>query len=86
VLDKVGNESRFILITSAASVEGLNTADDASSTELDGLKIAVSKTEKVKCVRCWHHTADVGTIAGHEEICGRCVENIEGEGETREFA
>ncbi|WP_372378698.1 zinc finger domain-containing protein [Vibrio natriegens] len=43
-------------------------------------------TESEKCDRCWHHTPDVGTIAGHEKICGRCVSNVEGEGEVRKFA
>ena len=39
-----------------------------------------------KCARCWHVREDVGTVAGHETICGRCVENIETDGETRHFA
>ncbi|MDN4705321.1 zinc finger domain-containing protein [Vibrio parahaemolyticus] len=43
-------------------------------------------TEAEKCDRCWHHTPDVGTIAGHEKICGRCVSNVDGEGEVRKFA
>ena len=30
--------------------------------------------------------ADVGSIAGHETICSRCVINIDGEGEKRNYA
>ncbi|MEO7149511.1 MAG: zinc finger domain-containing protein, partial [Rhodanobacteraceae bacterium] len=38
-----------------------------------------------KCVRCWHHRADVGTHAEHPELCGRCIENVDGGGETRRW-
>jgi isoleucyl-tRNA synthetase len=40
-------------------------------------------TTKAKCVRCWHHRADVGAHAAHPQLCGRCVSNIEGPGEDR---
>jgi isoleucyl-tRNA synthetase len=36
-------------------------------------------------VRCWHYRADVGRHAAHPELCGRCVENVEGGGEDRRF-
>ncbi|MFS1703674.1 zinc finger domain-containing protein, partial [Alteromonas sp. AMM-1] len=35
---------------------------------------------------CWHHREDVGTHAGHEELCGRCVTNVDGDGEVRHYA
>lgn len=59
---------------------------DAQETDIDGLYVSVKASEAEKCERCWHHVADVGTIAGHEEVCGRCVSNIDGEGEERKFA
>jgi len=37
-------------------------------------------------VRCWHHRHDVGGHADHPELCGRCVENVVGAGETRRHA
>ncbi|MEW5824850.1 MAG: zinc finger domain-containing protein [Pseudomonadota bacterium] len=37
-------------------------------------------------MRCWHHREDVGNHAAHPELCGRCVENVDGAGETRRFA
>ena len=43
------------------------------------------RTEHSKCDRCWHYREDVGQIKGHETICGRCVSNIEGPGETRRW-
>ena len=47
--------------------------------------ITATKTSKPKCVRCWHHQADVGANAEHPALCGRCITNIEGAGETRRF-
>ncbi|MCJ2367687.1 hypothetical protein MRR68_11945 [Aeromonas dhakensis] len=58
----------------------------AQLTERDDLWLSVAQSAAAKCDRCWHHVEDVGTIAGHEEICGRCVTNVEGDGETRQFA
>ncbi|WP_461482062.1 isoleucine--tRNA ligase [Porticoccus sp.] len=85
-LAKLGDELRFVLITSEAAVLPLNEAAGAEATELDGLLLDVQKTSHAKCVRCWHHRAEVGTFADHPELCGRCVENVAGAGERRLFA
>ncbi|CAH0541132.1 isoleucine--tRNA ligase [Vibrio marisflavi] len=86
-LNKLEDELRFVLLTSKAEVKGINDKpSSAHETELEGLFVEVKATEAEKCDRCWHHTADVGTIAGHEKICGRCISNVEGEGEARKFA
>ncbi|MBY6197169.1 isoleucine--tRNA ligase [Vibrio hangzhouensis] len=86
-LSKLEDELRFVLLTSAATVKSVSEKTDAAkATELEGLFVEVAATENEKCDRCWHHTPDVGTIAGHEKICGRCVSNVDGEGEVRKFA
>lgn len=86
-LNKLQDELRFVLLTSKATVKALEEQTDAAqATEIDGLFVQVSKIDAEKCERCWHYTADVGTISGHETICGRCVSNVEGEGEQRQFA
>jgi isoleucyl-tRNA synthetase len=85
-LERLGDELRFVLITSKAMLKPLNEAGDARSTDVDGLKVTVSASEHPKCGRCWHHREDVGSHAGHEELCGRCVINVDGEGEIRHFA
>jgi len=59
---------------------------DAAATELQGLAVRVTPSEHAKCVRCWHHREDVGADPDHPELCGRCVENVGGAGETRRFA
>ena len=48
-------------------------------------RVQASPSGKPKCVRCWHHRADVGSHAAHPQLCGRCVANIEGAGEVREY-
>jgi isoleucyl-tRNA synthetase len=84
---KLEDELRFVLLTSAASVKPIGEKTEAAQqTDIEGLFVEVSPVGGEKCDRCWHHTSDVGTIDGHEKICGRCVSNVEGEGETRKFA
>ncbi|NVJ59828.1 MAG: isoleucine--tRNA ligase [Gammaproteobacteria bacterium] len=82
-LSKLGNELRFVLITSSAKVV---SGDKGSSTELKGLSLEINVSSSSKCERCWHRIEDVGQIKSHETICGRCIENVDGEGESREFA
>ena len=83
LLDKFGDELRFIFITSDAKV---NLSEEGKDTNLEGLRINVSKTDNQKCVRCWHSRPEVGQIKEHESICQRCYENVEGEGELRLYA
>jgi isoleucyl-tRNA synthetase len=87
VLQRLGDELRFVLITSDVRLHPLaERPDDAADTDLEGLAIRVMASPHPKCVRCWHHRADVGADAGHPELCGRCVENVVGDGEVRQFA
>lgn len=86
-LEKLDNELRFILITSSATVRPLTDADNtAEITDMSSLKLTVSASPYNKCVRCWHRREDIGHHAIHTELCGRCMENIEGAGELRHFA
>ncbi|MAZ69687.1 isoleucine--tRNA ligase [Porticoccus sp.] len=85
-LGKLKDELRFVLITSEARLAPLSDANGAEPTELEGLFLRVDRTSHDKCVRCWHHRADVGAVAEHPELCGRCVENVTGAGERRLFA
>jgi isoleucyl-tRNA synthetase len=86
-LAKLSNELRFVLITSTATVATLVSApEDAVATDVPGLKLRVLKSTYSKCGRCWHHREDVGQHAVHPELCGRCIENIDGAGEERHYA
>ncbi len=86
-LSLLEDELRFVFITSYATVlpESQEHADKLP-TEIEGLELRLKPSSKSKCVRCWHHRADVGINADHPELCGRCVENVDGEGETRLYA
>ncbi len=86
-LATLGDELRFVLITSGARV--LHMADapgDALPTERDDLKVVVAVASAEKCERCWHKRADVGSHAAHPTLCERCVSNVEGPGEVRHYA
>ena len=84
-LESVGDELRFVFITSGARVA--NAADrPAGAKQCDGFWVSVVASTAGKCVRCWHRRPDVGAIAGHETICGRCADNVDGAGEVRRYA
>lgn len=87
-LNSLQDELRFVLLTSAAKVAAYADAgNDAQQSELiAGLKITFNKADGEKCPRCWHYTQDVGLVAEHAELCGRCVTNVAGDGEERKFA
>ncbi len=88
ILRSLGDELRFVTLTSSAQVAGLDGAgEDAVSLELQGgeLKVVVSASAHEKCVRCWHRREDVGANTEHPALCGRCVENVFGAGETRTY-
>ncbi|MEE8387199.1 MAG: isoleucine--tRNA ligase [Acidiferrobacterales bacterium] len=87
-LEIPGDELRFVLITSYARLHDLETrSNDAVETEIEGLFVAVSPSVHSKCIRCWHHREDVGANNKHEQLCGRCIQNVTGKtGESREFA
>ncbi|TDO97177.1 isoleucine--tRNA ligase [Marinomonas balearica] len=88
LLDKLGEELRFVLIASDVKVQPLSEAtENAVESELEGLKVAVVISSSEKCVRCWHHREEVGKHEAHPELCDRCVSNLpEGEGEQRLYA
>ncbi|WP_165857635.1 isoleucine--tRNA ligase [Marinobacter sp. JSM 1782161] len=85
-LEALGEELRFVLITSGARVATLAEAGEAEVSAYEGLRVSVSASSNEKCDRCWHHREDVGQHPAHPKLCGRCIENIDGQGEHRAFA
>ncbi len=87
-LAALGDELRFVMITSAAELAPLGGDHDATVKLADGRRVQVDArpSEHAKCVRCWHHRAEVGKHAGHPELCARCIDNVDGDGEERRFA
>jgi isoleucyl-tRNA synthetase len=74
-LASLGDDLRFVTITSGASV-----------TRGDALEVRVTPSRDPKCERCWHWRADVGADPAHPALCGRCVANLFGAGEARSHA
>lgn len=86
-LRSLGDELRFVLITSEATVAETSSAPDGVvDAEGMALRIQVEPAVSEKCERCWHRRPDVGEHSAHPTLCGRCVTNIDGPGEVREFA
>ncbi|MEE2024667.1 isoleucine--tRNA ligase [Alkalimonas mucilaginosa] len=85
-LQQLQDELRFVLITSTATVSSEAAPVEAEATDIAGLKVLVQASSAVKCERCWHYRHDVGADAAHPTICLRCVDNVSGAGEQREFA
>ncbi len=88
-LEALGDELRFVLLTSRAEVHALSAdgANDAKVTDdLEGLKVRIQASAHKKCSRCWHHREEVGSIEAHPDLCGRCVDNVDGAGESRKYA
>ncbi|MFM2275829.1 MAG: Isoleucine--tRNA ligase [Pseudomonadota bacterium] len=75
LLASLGDDLKFVFITSAIDLIAGDTISTRASTSND-----------VKCERCWHYRADVGSNPAHPTICGRCTSNLYGTGEKREFA
>jgi isoleucyl-tRNA synthetase len=70
LLDSLGKELKYLLLTSAASVERSGEP---------GVKVRPSAHPK--CERCWHYLPDVNS----EGLCGRCQSNLHGDGEARSY-
>ena len=86
-LEHLGDELRFVLITSDATCSALDEAPaEAFAGELEGLRVVVVASNAEKCERCWHKRDDVGQVAAHPTLCVRCVTNVDGEGEVRHYA
>jgi isoleucyl-tRNA synthetase len=74
-LASLGDDLRFVMITSSATVARAET-----------LAIEVKPSAHAKCERCWHYRPEVGKDPAHPSVCGRCLSNLYGAGESRSFA
>jgi isoleucyl-tRNA synthetase len=84
-LTRLGEELRFLLITSEASIHVMESAPVGLIPTEYGVAIQVAPSTYEKCARCWHRRPDVGQDAQHPELCLRCVGNISGHDEVRQF-
>ncbi len=80
ILASLGDDLKFVLITSKAALLELLT-DDA-----EDFRVVPEVSTSLKCDRCWHYRDDVGADPAHPTICGRCTSNLYGAGESRKAA
>jgi len=88
-LQSIGDELRFVLITSDAILLPISELDNVEPVDIGPdhkIVVQAQASKHTKCVRCWHHRPDVGSHTEHPELCGRCIDNIDGEGERRLYA
>ena len=78
LLKSLDDDMKFVFIVSRATLH-----EDASS---EGVRFTIASSEHEKCERCWHYRDDVNQNPEHEGICGRCEDNLYGEGEDRHYA
>ncbi len=75
LLASLGDDLKFVFITSVMEL-----------TPGEALQANVRTSTATKCDRCWHYRDDVGADPAHPTICGRCISNLFGSGETRKVA
>ena len=75
LLTSLADDLKFVMITSQAQV-----ANGQAFT------VHAQTSQHTKCDRCWHYRSDVGSNAQHAALCARCVSNLYGPGEVRNYA
>ncbi|WP_412754111.1 isoleucine--tRNA ligase [Legionella londiniensis] len=87
LLQRLGDELRFVLITSSAQVLPLEESGYLDNfNEQLGIAIQVEASAHAKCERCWHRREEVGLDKNHPGLCHRCIGNITGDAELRKYA
>jgi isoleucyl-tRNA synthetase len=86
MLAALGDELRFVLITSAVRLHPL--AEQGVATELEGLRVQITASAHAKCARCWHYRADVGRQCRAPRNLRSVVQTTcrKAKGEVRHFA
>ena len=79
LLQSLGADLRYVFISSTVTL-----------LPGDALVVQARAAVATKCERCWHYVEEAsvapGSDAAHPTICGRCVGNLFGNGESRQVA
>jgi len=67
-----------IAITSAATlVEGPVPAGAFTLPDVPDVGVVPGLAEHDRCERCWQKLPDVGAVAAHPALCGRCADAVD---------
>ena len=78
-LASVGTDLRALCIVSKLTLDDMAQAPaEAADTDVEGLKIAVSRAQGEKCERCWIYSTQLGTDPAHPTLCPRCAAVLRG--------
>ena len=71
-----------LLVDAKTHLESFRELTNVSQLEVESdgegvVPVEVVRAEGQKCERCWHWESDVGEVAEHPTLCGRCVDAVE---------
>ncbi|MEX0644379.1 MAG: isoleucine--tRNA ligase [Parvularculaceae bacterium] len=67
-----------LFITGAVSLKsGEGPAAAFRLDDAPGVAVEPKASADEKCVRCWRYVDDVGSIAAHPSLCGRCADAVD---------
>ncbi|SFP78303.1 Isoleucyl-tRNA synthetase [Nitrosomonas cryotolerans] len=78
LLSSLEDDLRFVFITSETSLVKIDNPQTES--------IFIKSCQHLKCERCWHYRQDIGNNVEHPTLCNRCISNLFGTGEVRQYA
>ena len=88
----LGDELHFLFLTSRAELVTSHAAQVVEQgvslpwmVQGEQLMLTVYPLTGKKCERCWHRRDDVGSLAEYPDWCPRCVSNVTGPGEVRQY-
>jgi isoleucyl-tRNA synthetase len=76
ILSSLGPDLKYATITAEVHLQKSTSGE---------LIIDAAPSPHSKCERCWHYCADIGSQLEHPTLCTRCVSNLFGAGEVRQF-
>jgi isoleucyl-tRNA synthetase len=67
-----------LCITSdAILIEGEPPAGAYTIEGIGGVGVVSAPADGTRCERCWKVLPEVGTVAGHDDLCGRCADAVD---------
>ena len=66
--------SEIAITSNAELIEGEVPEGAFTLEDVKGIGVVSALATGEKCIRCYKVLPEVGSIAGHEEVCGRCAE------------